>query len=110
MILRKLVKKTLGLCENTEVEALKHHICEMRKSNYALQRKLRLVEGQANVDVAEHTYFKEKLRKIREVLGEDDRCFSRFTRDQISDMSREEFNSVEAEIDQDVLDGKLFLS
>lgn len=109
MILRKLVKKTLGLCENTEAEALRHHIREMRKSNDVLQRKIRLVEGQANIDRTEVLRLKCKLRNIRDVLGEDDECFSRFTRYQINDMSIEEFRRVESEIDKDVSNGKLFL-
>jgi regulator of replication initiation timing len=102
MILRNFVKKTLGLCENKYAEGLQANI-------RVLEKNVSDWKGQANVDATENLFLVSKLKKIREVMGNDDRCFSKFTRSQIEDMSIEEFRAVESEIDKDVLNGKLFL-
>jgi hypothetical protein len=102
MILRKLVKKFLHLDESSEVTWLQKEVQEL-----TIERNH--WKGQANVDATENLYFKQKIQKVRMILGEDDECFSKFSRDQIRDMSIEEFRKVEAEIDKDVANGKLFL-
>lgn len=102
-MIRKWVKKVFRFSETGHVDGLE---AKIRK----LEKKLSDTEGQIKVDNVEMTSIKAKLFKIRQILGRDDNTFSRFTRKQIDEMSIGEFTSVEAEIDQDVLDGKLFLS
>ena len=102
MILRNFVKKTLGLSESVRVESLE---LKVRK----LEKEVSNWKGQANVDATENLFLTTKLQKIRIILGSDDKCFSKFTRDQIKEMSIEEFRAVESEIDKDVSEGKLFL-
>lgn len=88
---------------------------DLRQDEYLI-RELRLSnknrdewKGQANVDATENIVLKAKLKKIRDLIGKDDEVFSKFSRDQIEDMSIEEFRKVESEIDKDEATGKLFL-
>lgn len=101
-MIRNWVKRVFGFSETGHVDGLE---AKIRK----LEKKVSDVEGQANVDAAENLYLTTKLHKIRIIMGNDDKCFSRFSRDQIEEMSIEEFNSVEPEIDKDYADGKIFL-
>lgn len=101
-MIRNWVKKVFGLSENDYTEGLRVDIWKLKK-------EVSDWKGQANVDATENLYLTTKLHKIRTIMGEDDKCFSKFTRTQIEDMSIEEFVTVEPEIDKDVADGKLFL-
>jgi len=74
-----------------------------------LEAEVSGLEGQVKVDQAEVLHLKSKMVRIRELMGRDDETFSRFTRKQIEAMSIEDFNAAESEIDNDMLDGKIFL-
>jgi hypothetical protein len=72
-------------------------------------KEISRLKGQLEVDNAEITNLKAKLFQVRQILGKDDLTFSRFTRKEIDEMSVEGFNAVESEIDQDIIDKKIFL-
>ncbi len=102
MFLRNYIKKFLDLDESTAVDEYKRQLreAEIERDNW---------KSQANLDAVENIFLANKLKKLREVLGKDDECFSRFTRGQIRDMSIDAFRQVENEIDQDVAGGKRLL-
>lgn len=102
MILREFVKKLLKLEEPNEEH-------DLRAKNRILDKEVTGVKGQMEVDEAEINNLKKKLWEIRRILGKDDKTFSDYTRKQIDKMSIKEFTKVESEIDQDVIDGKIFL-
>jgi hypothetical protein len=116
MFLRNCIKKVLGLEEADTVADLTGRIRTFASKLDECRMQLQEAEigrdgwkGQANVDATENLFLANKLKEVRKALGKDDECFSRFSRDQIKDMSLEEFRHVEKEIDQDVNDGKRFL-
>ncbi len=102
MILREFVKKLLKLEELNQEDNLGIKVMK-------LEEEVSGMKGQIRVDEAEITNLKSKLHCIRDILGKDDNTFSDFTRTQIDRMSIEEFVKVESKIDQDVIDGKIFL-
>jgi hypothetical protein len=102
-IFRKLLgSKRIAISTTDTIDELR---CKLEKS----EKNRAQWRGQANVDATENIALKSRLKAIRDLLGKDDETFSRYTRDQIEDMSIEEFRQAEPEIDQDIQDGKLFL-
>jgi hypothetical protein len=102
-----ILKKFFGSKEDREetvcqAEWLRKELREAEKERHAWQ-------SQANVDATENLFLKKKLQEIRKLLGADDECFSKYTRDQIEEMELDEFVKIEHLIDKDVADGKLFL-
>jgi hypothetical protein len=81
----------------------------LRESHDLMVEEMHGLKGHVNVFKTENLILKKKLHEVRRILGRDDEVFSKWTRDQIEAMSIEEFNSVESQIDQDVMDKKLFL-
>jgi hypothetical protein len=98
MFLRNYIKKFFGC----QAEWLRNQLRQAEKERHEWQ-------SQANVDATENLFLKKKLQEVRKLLGLDDECFSKYTRDQIEDMELDEFRQVKNEIDQDITCGKQFL-
>jgi hypothetical protein len=99
-----ILKKFFGSKEEVPCQAdfLRRELRQAEKERHEWQ-------SQANVDATENLFLKKKLQEVRKLLGADDECFSKYTRNQIEDMELDEFVKVEHLIDKDVADGKLFL-
>jgi len=104
-MLRKFVLKHFG---KSDYKLIDSNI-NLRATVEELEEEVSGLKGQVKVDKAEVLHLKSKMVRIRELMGRDDEAFSRFTRSQIEAMSIEDFNAVESEIDEDMLDGKIFL-
>ncbi len=104
-MLRKWIKKYIG---QTDYKIVDSNI-NLRQEVEELKKEVSGLKGQVKVDKTEALHLKEKLQRIRDLIGRDDECFSKWTRKQIEEMSISEFVAIESEIDQDIIDGKIFL-
>ena len=100
MILREFIKRTLNLGEPD---------LDIRAEVKDLKEKVSDLKDQVEIKQVEILHLKEKLVRVRELIGRDDECFSIFRTKQIEKMSIGDFNEVESEIDKDMADGKIFL-
>ncbi len=101
-MIRNWIGKVFNMQDPIVVEGLESKVA-------VLETEIIHLKDQSDVDQTECRYLKEKLFRIRELIGDGDECFSKYTRKQITNMSLKDWNEAESEIDQDLANGKIFL-